>query len=148
MPTSQAIDEIGWTRYHWQLFFLAGFGYAVDSMLILVKSSTLTSISNEFNPSYSQGILVANNVGLILGALVWGLSADMLGRKWAFNLSLVLCSVFGLAAGAGYVCPSSPDCTTVISLTPQRVYIDQTTPRSPSLPAYSHFAPAETSSST
>lgn len=27
-----AIDEIGMTRWHWKLFFLNGFGYAVDSV--------------------------------------------------------------------------------------------------------------------
>lgn len=72
-------------------------------MVILIKSATLPAITNEFNPAYSKGILVANNVGLILGALFWGLSADMIGRKWAFNLSLIICSIFGLAAGAAYV---------------------------------------------
>ncbi|KAH7304309.1 membrane transporter [Stachybotrys elegans] len=97
---NDAIDEIGWTPYHWRLFFLAGFGYAVDSMVILIKSATLPAITNEFNPSYSKALLVANNVGLIVGALFWGLSADMIGRKWAFNLSLIICSIFGLAAGA------------------------------------------------
>lgn len=69
-------------------------------MIILIKSATLPAITKEFNPSYSKGILVANNVGLIVGALFWGLVADMVGRKWAFNCSLILCSIFGIAAGA------------------------------------------------
>jgi MFS family permease len=74
-------------------------------MVILIKSATLPAITNEFNPSYSKALLVANNIGLIVGALFWGLSADMIGRKWAFNLSLIICSIFGLAAGAAYVFP-------------------------------------------
>lgn len=91
---------MGWTPYHWRLFFLAGFGFAVDSMIILIKSATLPAITKEFNPSYSKGILVANNIGLIVGALVWGPLADVVGRKWSFNLSLLICSIAGIAAGA------------------------------------------------
>jgi len=29
LPFSQAIDEIGFTLYHWKLFFLNGFGYVL-----------------------------------------------------------------------------------------------------------------------
>jgi hypothetical protein len=29
---NQAIDDIGMTTFHWKLFFLNGFGYAVDSV--------------------------------------------------------------------------------------------------------------------
>lgn len=69
-------------------------------MLILVKSVTLTAVTRQFEPSYSKGVLVANNIGLLAGALFWGLSADIIGRKWAFNISLLLCSIFGIAAGS------------------------------------------------
>ena len=31
---NSAIDEIGMTRYQWRMFFLNGFGYAVDSVSI------------------------------------------------------------------------------------------------------------------
>lgn len=75
-------------------------------MIILIKSATLPAITKEFNPSYSKGILVANNVGLLVGALFWGVVSDMFGRKWAFNCSLLIASVFGLAAGAAYVPPT------------------------------------------
>jgi MFS family permease len=72
-------------------------------MLILIKSATLTAVTREFNPSYPKGVLVANNIGLLAGALFWGLTADIVGRKWAFNVSLFTCSIFGIAAGAAYV---------------------------------------------
>lgn len=29
---NNAVDEIGMTPFHWKLFFLNGFGYAVDSV--------------------------------------------------------------------------------------------------------------------
>lgn len=37
---------------------------------------------------------------MLVGALFWGFSADIIGRKYAFNISLMLSSVFCIAAGA------------------------------------------------
>lgn len=37
---------------------------------------------------------------MLVGALFWGLSADVIGRKFAFNTSLMISSVFCIVAGA------------------------------------------------
>jgi MFS family permease len=37
---------------------------------------------------------------MLIGALFWGLTADIIGRKFAFNFSLLICSVFAIVAGA------------------------------------------------
>lgn len=63
------------------------------------------SISNdqlvyEFQPSYERGGQIGLYAGLLVGALFWGISADIVGRKWAFNLSLLLTSLFAIFAGA------------------------------------------------
>lgn len=47
-----------------------------------------------------QGISLASQVGLLVGAAVWGFSADVIGRKIAFNTSLFICAIFVLIAGA------------------------------------------------
>jgi len=36
------------------------------------------------------------NAGLAIGALGFGLLVDVIGRKWAFNLTCLICSVFGM----------------------------------------------------
>lgn len=54
----------------------------------------------EFNPSYNRGGQIALYVGLLVGALFWGISADLIGRKWAFNFSLGVASIFAISAGA------------------------------------------------
>jgi MFS family permease len=41
-------------------------------------------------------IFAIANAGLAVGALFWGLAADVIGRKWAFNLTCLITSVFGL----------------------------------------------------
>ncbi|KAF2643048.1 membrane transporter [Massarina eburnea CBS 473.64] len=97
---NNAIDEIGFTGYHWKLFILNGFGYAVDSLILLIQSIIAGQAALEFHPSYKNGLTIAAYVGMLTGAIFWGLSADIVGRKFAFNVSLVVCSIFAIAAGA------------------------------------------------
>lgn len=97
---NNAIDEIGFTKYQWKLFVLNGFGYAVDSLILLIQSIIAAQAALEFNPSYPNGLTIAAYVGMLIGALFWGLTADIMGRKIAFNVSLLLCSVFAIVAGA------------------------------------------------
>ena len=42
---------------------------------------------------------LASQIGLLVGAAVWGFSADVIGRKLAFNSSLFICTIFVLIAG-------------------------------------------------
>jgi len=37
---------------------------------------------------------------MLVGAIFWGLSADIVGRKYAFNISLFICSIAAVVAGA------------------------------------------------
>jgi MFS family permease len=39
-------------------------------------------------------------MGMLFGALFWGLSGDVIGRRFAFNVSLFICSAFCVIAGA------------------------------------------------
>ncbi|PYH98631.1 MFS general substrate transporter [Aspergillus ellipticus CBS 707.79] len=97
-----AIDEIGMTPFQWKLFFLNGFGYGVDSLLVSCQSIVQSAVTQEFgspNPRI-KGVALASQVGLLVGAAVWGFTADVVGRKWAFNSSLFICAIFVLIAGA------------------------------------------------
>ncbi|KAG9693211.1 MFS general substrate transporter, partial [Aureobasidium melanogenum] len=96
---NNAIDEIGFTGYHWKLFILNGFGYAVDSLLLLVQGNIASYAAKEFLPSFPKGLTIAAYVGMLVGALFWGLSADVIGRKFVFNFSLMISSVFAIVAG-------------------------------------------------
>ncbi len=79
---------------------MSGFGYAVDSMLFIPKSIALTQVTKEFSPSYPKALIIASTLGSLVGSVFWGLGADVIGRKWAFNISLFMCSIFAIAAGA------------------------------------------------
>ncbi|KAH7106103.1 membrane transporter [Auriculariales sp. MPI-PUGE-AT-0066] len=102
---NNAIDQIGFTNYQWKLFCLNGFGYAVDSLILLVQSVISGQAALEFRPSYPNAMTMAAYVGMLIGALFWGTLADAIGRKLAFNSSLLICSIFAIIAGAA---PSWP----------------------------------------
>ncbi len=72
----------------------------MDSLILLIQSVIATQATYEFNPSYIHGLTIAVYVGMLAGALFWGLSADIIGRKFAFNYSLMICSIFAIIAGA------------------------------------------------
>jgi MFS family permease len=97
---NNAIDEIGLTPYHAKLFVLNGFGYAADSLMLLVQSVIAPTAIYEFKPTFTTGLTVAVYVGMLVGALFWGLSADIIGRKYAFNVSLLISAIFCIVAGS------------------------------------------------
>jgi MFS family permease len=52
-------------------------------------------------PPSQQGVIFScANAGLAVGALSFGLLVDIIGRKWAFNLTCLITSVFGLLLAA------------------------------------------------
>jgi len=73
---NNAIDEIGFTSYQMKLFFLNGFGYAVDALLILLNVLTQPQIALQYHPVVSKAQTMAVEIGLLFGALFWGLGAD------------------------------------------------------------------------
>lgn len=95
---NKAIREIGMGRYQWQLFIVIGFGWASDNLWPIVTSLILTAVGNEFQPSYDAYLSLAQNIGLLIGAVFWGFGCDVFGRKWAFNLTIGITGVFGLIA--------------------------------------------------
>lgn len=99
---NNAIDEIGMTPFQWKLFFLNGFGYAVDSLLIVCQSIAQPAVDREYGRPTAKiaGIALASQVGLLMGAALWGFTADIIGRKLAFNTSLFICAIFVLIGGA------------------------------------------------
>lgn len=68
-----------------KLFFLNGFGYAADSLILLLQSVTAGQASLEFNPSFKNGLTVAAYCGMLTGALFWGLSRHLLSPASGSN---------------------------------------------------------------
>ncbi|KAL3477103.1 hypothetical protein BJX99DRAFT_246419 [Aspergillus californicus] len=98
---SQCMTEIGMGKFQWRLFVVTGFGWVVDNFASQGIGSVQPPIELEFagitKVSYSS---VAYYAGLILGASFWGISSDLIGRKPAFNSTLLIAGIF-LCGAAG-----------------------------------------------
>ncbi|KAL2148747.1 hypothetical protein VTH82DRAFT_1894 [Thermothelomyces myriococcoides] len=97
---NKAIQDIGMGRYNWQLFVLCGFGWFADNLWLQGVSLTLPSLSAEFGVSEKSVRYTTSSlfVGLCFGSFFWGIGSDILGRRIAFNLTLLVTSIFGSAA--------------------------------------------------
>ncbi|KAH7123052.1 major facilitator superfamily domain-containing protein [Dactylonectria macrodidyma] len=98
---NEALNEIGWTSFHLKLSCLTGFGFAVDSLAAFLQSVAASQAYLEIGSGrYPTAATMALYAGLLVGALFWGFSADMIGRRIAFNTTLFIASIATIVAGA------------------------------------------------
>lgn len=92
------LDKFGLGRYQICIWFLCGFGYFLDLAWSQGVGLVSTAIYQEMNVADKDTgtIFACANAGLALGALGFGLAVDIIGRKWAFNLTCLITSIFGL----------------------------------------------------
>ncbi|TEA11007.1 Major facilitator-type transporter hxnZ [Colletotrichum sidae] len=92
------LGEIGMGKFQWILFVVNGFGWIVDNFWSQGITAIRPPVGNEFTDiarlSFSS---VAYYVGLIIGASFWGTTADLIGRKPAFNATILYGGVFACA---------------------------------------------------
>ncbi|KAH9980571.1 MFS general substrate transporter [Russula compacta] len=77
---NQALQEIGMGKYQ------------------LVTGLILSPTLNEFHFN-GPFLSLATNIGLLVGAVLWSFGCDIWGRKWSFNLTILIGSIFGIAMG-------------------------------------------------
>lgn len=81
---------------------MTGFGFAADSLVAFLQTVAAPQAYLEFgNGGYPTGATMALYAGLQVGALFWGFSADIIGRRIAFNTTLFIASIATIVAGAG-----------------------------------------------
>ncbi|KAI0299667.1 MFS general substrate transporter [Multifurca ochricompacta] len=106
---NDALQEIGMGKYQWYLFIVAGFGWFSDNLWPIVTGLIFTPVVNEFSFK-GQFLKLGQNIGLLVGAIFWGVGSDIWGRKLSFNLTLFITGVFAVSGGA------SPNSVTLCSL--------------------------------
>jgi MFS family permease len=74
--------------YQWKLFLVIGFGWAQDNLWPIVTSLILPAVAAEFRVAQPPLLTLAQNIGLLAGAVFWGFGCDIFGRRWGFNLTL------------------------------------------------------------
>lgn len=114
---NREIDRQGMGKYQWYIWSLCGFGYLLDLLWAQAFGLVLGPLEQElgFQKNESGNISTSFNAGLTAGAFVWGFLADIIGmysriclvgcandpgRRWAFNLTCLISSIFGLCLGA------------------------------------------------
>jgi MFS family permease len=60
----------------------------------------LSCMLNVYADSHYGDIFSVFSAGLTVGALTWGVLVDIIGRRWAFNLTVATTAFFGLLLGA------------------------------------------------
>jgi hypothetical protein len=92
------LDKFGMGRYQICIWFLCGFGYFLDLAWSQGVGLLSTAIYQEMGVADADTglIFTCANAGLAIGALSFGLAVDIIGRKWAFQLTCLITSIFGL----------------------------------------------------
>ncbi|TFK26925.1 MFS general substrate transporter [Coprinopsis marcescibilis] len=101
---NEAMQNIGFGKYHRRLFIVSGFGWFVDSSLPLLAALILAPIISEFKIK-GPYLILALRLGFFFGACFWGPISDIKGRRWPFTLTLLIASVFTLASGGSLTFP-------------------------------------------
>ncbi|RLV91568.1 hypothetical protein JA1_003802 [Spathaspora sp. JA1] len=99
-----AIQEIGFGKYQIGLFFVAGFGWFSDNAWPIATSLIIPRLNEVDGVMAPIGkapyLTLAQNLGLLMGALIWSLSSDIIGRRLAFNLTFLITGIWAVVAGS------------------------------------------------
>ena len=101
IPTaSEVIARLPWKwRTQGAIFFIGGLGFMFDAWDVALNGFLIPLLSDYWSLSVGQAawIATANLIGMALGAFIWGGIADVIGRKKAFTLTLLVFSIFTVA---------------------------------------------------
>ncbi|KAL4884031.1 major facilitator superfamily domain-containing protein [Aspergillus karnatakaensis] len=99
---NEELDKLGFGRYQQCIWMLCGFGYFLDLAWSQGVGLIASAIYQEMDvPAGRQGLIfTCANAGLAVGAFSFGIITDIIGRKWAFNLTCLITSVFGMLLAA------------------------------------------------
>ncbi|CAK9048235.1 Putative transporter svop-1 [Durusdinium trenchii] len=95
----ELVGLLGFGRFQWMLFGVAGLGWAADVALIFGVGLIIPVLTSAFaiEPAARAGLVGSVTFGgMFVGSWVFGTLGDMVGRKPVFVVTSLLTSVFGL----------------------------------------------------
>eukprot|EP00884_Botryococcus_braunii_P003828 jgi/Botrbrau1/13446/Bobra.0082s0050.1 len=97
-----AVDSLGFGRFHYLLLFCGGSVFAADAMEMMLLSFLGSAVMCEWGVSATQESLLSTVVfiGVMFGCTAWGALADAKGRRMGFLASTLFTLVCGLASAA------------------------------------------------
>jgi len=103
----QAIEDIGVGRFQYKLLAICGAGWAADAMEVIIIAFVLPSVIRQWQLSTAQAgyMGTAIFIGMLIGAWFWGTITDRIGRKFGFQMTVLVDSIFGFlsALSPGYI---------------------------------------------
>ncbi|KAM0231640.1 hypothetical protein ACHAP5_011009 [Fusarium lateritium] len=97
---NEALIDIGMGPFQWKIFLTTGFGWFIDQLWMQAVTNIQPPVRHEFGVDRIAFLSVAKYAGLLVGASIWPMTADFIGRRLAFNVTLLITAVAGLV-GAG-----------------------------------------------
>ncbi|KAI5959279.1 uncharacterized protein KGF55_005429 [Candida pseudojiufengensis] len=101
---AEAIEEIGYGRYQIGLFIVCGFGWFNDNAFPIATSLLIPRLIEVDGVIAPVGrvayVVLAQNLGLLFGCVLFSLMSDFVGRKLPFQLTLLITSIFAIISGA------------------------------------------------
>lgn len=99
----QVVQELPW-RWNTQgtIFLIGGLGFMFDAWDVTLNGFLIPLLGDywDLSPAALGWVGTSNLIGMAIGAFVWGAIADIIGRKRAFSLTLLMFAVFSVAGAA------------------------------------------------
>lgn len=94
----EAIDHLGMGRFNTAILLMGGMAWMADAAEVMLISFIKPAVQCEWGVSDLEGALISSAVGLgmLLGAVLWGLVADRKGRRVGFLLTGLFTFAFGI----------------------------------------------------
>ena len=101
MDEFKLLDEAKFNTFHRKLVFTTGVGAFTDLYNTIIYSAAVYSIIFYYHTNLVfygfVGFLFF--IGGVIGALTWGIIADLIGRRISFTLDLALMAIFAVLSG-------------------------------------------------
>ena len=97
LTLEQRMDRLPITRTHVKVYLGHGFGQLFDGYDVTIIGVALAAMIPALHLNFADVgyVSLANNIGLLLGALLFGTIADYIGRKDAFQVTVL---IFGIGS--------------------------------------------------
>ncbi len=95
------IERLPTSKWHYKIFWLIGFGLLIDGFDNCLGGIVLAQlVKNGWSNNYLNAAFTSCTMaGLFIGSLFAGFSGDHLGRKFAYQVNLLIFGITSIAAG-------------------------------------------------
>ncbi|WP_026553741.1 MFS transporter [Arthrobacter sp. 35W] len=100
---ADVVQELPWRwRVQGSIFLIGGLGFMFDAWDVTLNGYLIPLLSKEWalDAGGAAWVGTSNLIGMAVGAFAWGSIADVIGRKKAFTLTLLIFSIFTVLGAA------------------------------------------------